>query len=57
MNEYTEIKIVEGTEAEINMQLGHGWVLIGIEQRRDWFEPTAFEDKTKYILGKNVEEN
>jgi len=54
---YTETKRIEGTDAEINLELGLGWVIIGIEQRREWFDESAFEDKTKYILGKKEEED
>jgi hypothetical protein len=56
---YSSVKFIDApnSEFEINSKLGNGWVLIGIEQKREWDGEENFEDKTRYILGKQIEEN
>lgn len=57
MSEYTEIKKVGPNphEFDVNHPLANGWVLIGIEQKRDVHENGSFDDETVYILGKKAE--
>jgi len=34
----------------------YGWVILGIEQYREWPGETTFEDKTVYIIAKKADE-
>jgi len=56
---YSEIKFIDAPNKEwdINKELDSRWVLIGIEQKREWDGPENFEDKTRYIIGKQIEED
>jgi len=55
---YTEIKKIDQNphEHSVNDALSKGWLLIGIEQKREIQKDGSFEDETTYILGKKVED-
>ena len=55
---YTEIKKIGPNPHEhfVNDPLSQGWLLIGIEQKREIQKDGSFEDETTYILGKKAED-
>lgn len=55
---YTKIERV-GPDAHKNRdyESPYGWVILGIEQRRQWESEHTFEDQTVYIIAKKEEES
>lgn len=55
MRAYKEIRVIyqpSDIEDEVNRELRHGWVVLGIEQKRLVSScGTGFSDVTHYILG------